>query len=107
MYAMEQHQRPDSFEAIKGMIAVFYHLAKILIDFSATHSFINPNFMYEIDVKPVRLSYDFEVSTPMDDERLITSMVYKNCEIWIGERKLLRDLINLTIKGYNVILDMD
>ena len=34
-------------------------------------------------------------------------MVYKNYEIWIGERKLLEDLISLAIKGCDVMLGMD
>ena len=33
--------------------------------------------------------------------------MYVDCEIWVGERKLLENLINLTIKGYDVILGMD
>ncbi|XP_071921761.1 uncharacterized protein [Coffea arabica] len=34
-------------------------------------------------------------------------MMYANCQIWIGERKLLENLVNLAIKGYDVILGMD
>ena len=78
MYALEQH---DSSEIVEGTIPVFHRLAKILIDSSAIHSFVNPNFMCGIDVRHPRLSYDLEVSTPTGDQRLITSMIYKNCEI--------------------------
>ncbi|XP_071922618.1 uncharacterized protein [Coffea arabica] len=63
--------------------------------------------MCGIDIKPARLPYDLEVSTPTGDHRLITSMVYKDCEVWLGERKLMGDLISLSIKGYDVILGMD
>nr|XP_027120472.1 uncharacterized protein LOC113737438 [Coffea arabica] len=94
VYALAQYQVPDSSEIVEGKIPVFHHLAKILIDPGATHSFVNPNFICKIDVNPTRLPYDLEVSTPTDDQRLITSMIYKNCEIWIGERKLLGDLIS-------------
>ena len=34
-------------------------------------------------------------------------MVYKNCEIWVGEQKLVVDLISLDLKWYDVILGMD
>ena len=34
-------------------------------------------------------------------------MVYKGCEVWIGERKLLVDLIELALNGYDIILGMD
>ncbi|XP_071917092.1 uncharacterized protein [Coffea arabica] len=107
VYSMEPQQVPDSSEVVEGTIPVFHRFAKVLVDLGATHSFVNPNFMCGIDIKPASLPYDLEVSTPMGDHRLITSMVYKDCKIWVGKRKLLGDLINLSIKRYDVILDMD
>ncbi|XP_071926109.1 uncharacterized protein [Coffea arabica] len=89
------------------MIPVFHRFAKVLVDSGATHSFVNPNFMGVIDIKPASLPYDLEVSTPTGDHCLVTNMVYKDYEIWVGERKLLGDLISLSIKGYDVILGMD
>ncbi|XP_071933088.1 uncharacterized protein [Coffea arabica] len=41
------------------------------------------------------------------DQCLISSKMYSDCEIWVGERKLLGNLISLAIKGYDVILGMD
>ncbi|XP_027088625.2 uncharacterized protein [Coffea arabica] len=107
VYSLEQCQVPDSSEIVEGTIPVFHHLARILIDPCAAHSFVNPYFMCGIDIKSVRLPYDLEVSTPTGDQRLITSMMYANCEIWVGERKLLENLISLAIKRYDVILGMD
>ncbi|XP_071923167.1 uncharacterized protein [Coffea arabica] len=63
--------------------------------------------MSGIDVKPIKLLYDFEVRTPTGDQSLIVNLVYKGCEIWVGEQKLLADLMGLAIKGYDVILGMD
>ncbi|XP_027093721.1 uncharacterized protein [Coffea arabica] len=63
--------------------------------------------MSGVDVKPINLSYDLEVRTPTGDQNLIANLVYRNCEIWFGERKLLADLTGLAIKGYDVILGMD
>mgnify|MGYP004716732123 CR=1 FL=1 len=63
--------------------------------------------MCGIDIKLASLPYDQEISTPTGEHRLLTSMVYKNCEVWVGERKLLGDLISLSIKGYDVILGKD
>ncbi|XP_027109335.1 uncharacterized protein [Coffea arabica] len=100
-------QVADSSEVVEGTIPVFHRFAKVLVDPSATHSFVNPNFMCGIDIKPASLPYDLEVSTPTGDHRLITSMVYEDCEIWVGEKKLPGDLISLSIKGYDVILGMD
>ena len=63
--------------------------------------------MYGIDIKPNKLPYDLEVRTPIDDQCLITNTIYKNCEIYVGKRKLLVALISLGIKGYDVILEID
>ena len=63
--------------------------------------------MCEIDIKLAKLPYNLKVRTLTSDQCLITSTVYKNCEILIGKRKLLGDLISLAIKGYDVILGMD
>ena len=107
MYSLEPQQVPDSSEVVEGTITIFHRFAKVLVDPGATHSFVNPNFMCGIDIKPASLPYDLEVSTPTGNHCLVTSLVYKDCEVWVGERKLLGDLISLSIKGYDVILGMD
>ena len=48
-----------------------------------------------------------EVGTPTSIQCLTSNLVYRNYKIWDGERKLLADLISLSIKGYDVILGMD
>ncbi|XP_071924779.1 uncharacterized protein [Coffea arabica] len=107
VYSLEQQQVPDPSGVVEGTIPVFRRLARILIDPGATHSLVNPNFMCDIDITPVSLPYDLEVSTPTGNQRLITGSMYANCEIWVGERMLLGNLISLAIKGYDVILGMD
>ncbi|XP_027103084.1 uncharacterized protein [Coffea arabica] len=44
---------------------------------------------------------------PTGDQNLIANLMYRDCEIWVGERKLWADLIGLAIKGYDVMLGMD
>nr|XP_027083511.1 uncharacterized protein LOC113705802 [Coffea arabica] len=107
VYSLEPQQIPDPSEVIEGTIPIFHRLAKVLVDPGATYSFVNSSFMCGIDIKPASLPYDLEVSTPTGGYRLITNMVYKDYEVWVGERKLLGDLISLCIKGYDVILGMD
>ena len=58
-------------------------------------------------MKPIKLPYDLEVRKPTGERNLIANWVYRDCQIWVGERKLLADLIGLAIKGYDVILEMD
>ncbi|XP_071909706.1 uncharacterized protein [Coffea arabica] len=63
--------------------------------------------MLGIGMKVERLPYDLEVRTPTSNQVLLANEVYRNCDIWVGERKLVVDLISLVIKGYDVILGMD
>ncbi|XP_027124343.1 uncharacterized protein LOC113769317 [Coffea eugenioides] len=107
VYAIGDQPVPDSSEVVEGTLPIFHRLAKVLIDPGATHSFVNPSFMSGIDVQPVKLPFDLEVRTPMGNKNVITSLAYKNCEFWIGERKMLVDLISLDIQGYDVIIGMD
>ncbi|XP_027151875.1 uncharacterized protein LOC113751928 [Coffea eugenioides] len=107
VYAIDDQPVPDSSEVVEGTLPIFHRLAKVLIDPGATHSFVNPSFMSGIDVQPVRLPYDLEVRTPMGNKKVTTNLTYRNCEFWIGERKMLVDLISLDIKGYDVIIGMD
>ena len=81
VHVIEQYQVLDSSEFVKSTNPVFHRFAKILLDPSATYSFVNPSFMCGIDVKPARLSYDLKVRTPTGNQRLITNMVYKDCKI--------------------------
>ncbi|XP_027158242.1 uncharacterized protein LOC113759863 [Coffea eugenioides] len=107
VYSLDQQSVPEKTEVVEGTIPVFHRLTKILIDPGATHSFVSPTFMLGIDVKAKRLPYDLEVRTPTGNQTLLANEVYKNCDIWIGERKLVVDLISLAIKGYDIILGMD
>ncbi|XP_027157373.1 uncharacterized protein LOC113758897, partial [Coffea eugenioides] len=107
VHSSEPQQVPDSSEVVDGTIPVFQHFSKVLVDPGATHSFVNPDFMCGIDIKPASLPYDLEVSTHTGDHRFVTSLVYRDYEVWVGERRLLGDLISLSIKGYDVILGMD
>ncbi|XP_027171567.1 uncharacterized protein LOC113771150 [Coffea eugenioides] len=107
VYAIGDQPVPNASEVVEGTLPIFHRLAKVLIDPGATHSFVKPSFMSGIDVQPVKLPFDLEVRTPMGNKNVITSLVYKNCEFWIGERKMLVDLISLDRKGYDVIIGMD
>nr|XP_027098911.1 uncharacterized protein LOC113718190 [Coffea arabica] len=84
-FALDYQRAPESYKVVEDTIPVFHRLAKLLIDPGATHSFVNPAFMYGIDINPVKLPYDLEVRTPTEDQNLIINMVYKNYEIWLEE----------------------
>ncbi|XP_071933595.1 uncharacterized protein [Coffea arabica] len=107
VYAMDDQPVLDSSEVVEGTLPIFHRLVRVLIDPDAIHSFVNPIFMSGIDVQPIKLPFDLEVRTPMGNKSIITSLAYKNCEFWVGERKMLVDLVSLDIKEYDVIIGMD
>ncbi|XP_027155340.1 uncharacterized protein LOC113755857, partial [Coffea eugenioides] len=107
VYAINDQPVPDSSEVVEGTLPIFHRLARVVIDPDATHSFVNPTFMSGIDVQSVKLPFDLEVRTPMGNKSIITSLADKNYEFWVGERKMLVDLVSLDIKGYDVIIGMD
>ncbi|XP_027169460.1 uncharacterized protein LOC113769191 [Coffea eugenioides] len=107
VYTLDHEQVPDPTEVVEDTIPIFDRLVKVLIDPGATHSFVNPKFMSGVDARQIKLPYDLEVKTPTGDQSLIANLVYRNCEIRVGERKLLANLMGLAIKGYDVILGMD
>ena len=65
VYALDHQQIPNATQVVESTIPIFHRLTKILIDPGATHSFVNPDFMSGIDLKPIKLPYDLEVRTPI------------------------------------------
>ena len=63
--------------------------------------------MKGLNLKLEVLPYIVEVSTPTGKQALETDRIVRGCEIRIGERIFLVDLISLAINGYDVILGMD
>nr|XP_027073658.1 uncharacterized protein LOC113698152 [Coffea arabica]XP_027076172.1 uncharacterized protein LOC113699989 [Coffea arabica] len=55
VYAINDQPVPDSSEAVEGTLPISHQLARVLIDHSATHSFVNQTFPSGVNVKPVRL----------------------------------------------------
>nr|XP_027098980.1 uncharacterized protein LOC113718264 [Coffea arabica] len=55
VYAIDDQPVPYSSELVEGTLPISHQLARVLIDPGATHSFVNPTFTSEINVKPVRL----------------------------------------------------
>ncbi|XP_027124278.1 uncharacterized protein [Coffea arabica] len=85
VYPLDQQSVPELLEVVEGTIPVFHHLAKILIDPGATHSFVSAAFMFGIDVKAERLPYDLEVKTPTGMDWLVHYHVRVDCHMKVVE----------------------
>ena len=68
VYALDHQQVPNPMEVVEGTILIFHRLTKVLVDHSASHSFVSLAFMCGVDINPVRLPYDPEVRTHMGDK---------------------------------------
>nr|XP_027122238.1 uncharacterized protein LOC113739200 [Coffea arabica] len=66
----------------------------------------DPSVVIE-DIKAGKLPSDLEIKTPISNKSILANMMYKGCDVWIGERKLSVDLIELALFGYDLILGMD
>ena len=77
-----------------GTLLINEYLARVLIDKGSTHFFVTPSFVQDFSMAPSRLAYGLSVSTPIGSSA-ITSKVYRDCIIQVGQHKLPVDLIVL------------
>ena len=107
VYALDKTDVEGSSEVVEGTLLVTGKPAKVLIDPGSMHSFIRPRLMKGTNLKLETLPYTVEVSTPTWKQTIESDKLFWECEIRIGEKIFLIDLISLGIHGYDVILGMD
>ena len=91
---------------VTGIFSVYFHDARVLFDSGATHSFVSPSFASCLGRDSSPLSEHLIVATPMGDS-LLAGLVYKSCEVWVGGKLSIVDLIVLDVVDFDVILSMD
>ena len=92
-------------EVIEGMVPILHGNAHILIDSGSTHSFVSPKYVLFLRVKPEPLDCVLVVRTPSDT--LTSRVIFRSCEVRIGDRGLCANLILLGITEFDVKLGMD
>ena len=106
VYALTKQDAQASNEVATGTLILFNKEAKVLFDPGATHSFVSLAFGCFSDKPPESLKYVMSVATPMGDS-VIIQQVYKACQISMGEREFVVDLLPLEMCDFDVILGMD
>ncbi|GAV86534.1 RVP_2 domain-containing protein [Cephalotus follicularis] len=96
VYTLSKDDVSESTIVVGGTIYISDILAHVLIDPSATHSFISSEFARNLHGITTRLSYVLEVSTPAGT-CLLSDTVMKDREIVIAGIELPADLIVLPI----------
>ena len=82
------------------------HVAHVLFDTGASHSFVSHAFASKINVSPDKLESLLFVSTA-GGETLLGEAIYRACAVEIANRKLSVDLIGLDTGDFDVILGMN
>lgn len=106
IFASTEKDAEVSNTVVTGILYLFSHDVRALVDPGSTHSFMSTGFMTHVDIIPKVLEHKLVISTPLG-KTMIAELEYKSCVIWIWEIELLAYLILLDLRDFNVILGMD
>lgn len=81
---------------VAGIIHLFSHDARVLIDSGFIHSFIMEYFTKHVDCLPSTLDFDLVVFTPLG-KTMSAEFIFKSCIIEIDGVELLANLVVLDI----------
>lgn len=88
------------------MLQIFSHDVYCFLDLDSTLSYVTPYVAVHFDFCPESIFDPFFVSTIVG-EPIAARKVYRGCVVFIFQREVLVDLIELDIMGFYVILRMD
>ncbi|KAJ0017611.1 hypothetical protein Pint_10284 [Pistacia integerrima] len=106
VFAMTQQEAQATPEVVTGMLFIFSHEARVLIDPGSTHSFISYAFAEYSDRVLEPLEYKLVVAT-LVGETLLAEYGFNGCGVMVDGYVLEADLILLNIHDFDVILGMD
>lgn len=105
MFAMNRQQADEDPNVITGTSNAFDCLALVLIDSGATHSCLSPQFASIVNVQPISLDHEFELSI-LTEETVRINWELKNCLIFVGVELMEADLVPLHIVDSYLIFRM-
>ena len=103
MKAVEDTDAPD---VIVGNFTIFDTIMHALIDPESSHSYICTDIPSLGNLPRSETEYEILVMNPLGHS-VIVNKVYRDCPIRIREYEFIRDLINLSLREFDVILGMD
>lgn len=103
---MGQREAEDVLGMITFMVSLYDHVAYVLLDPGASHSFVSEQFLKLTGIEPKLLEVILCVTTPLKDEVLI-SLGCSDCKIVVGGREEVIDLAVLVMHDFHVIIGMD
>ena len=103
MNALTQQEARASNAVVESITCIMEHIARVLFDPGATHSFVTAAFASKLNKKSEPLESQLIISTPLG-VKMTANECYKKCEIMIGEVKTWAVLIGLGGMEYDAIL---
>ena len=91
---------------VEGTISLLGYTTHALFDPGATHFFISSAFAYKLNQFPESPEFQLVISILLGVE-MISSTIYKDCELMISEVKTYIDLLRLRKMEFDIILGMD
>ena len=105
-YAMKGMEEKDAPDLIVGNLYIFETVVHALIDPGSNHSYISTVIPSLGSLPKSKTEYDILVTNPLGHS-VIVNRVYRDCPIIKREYEFLGDLIELSLRDFDVILGMD
>ena len=105
-YAMKGVEDTDAPDVIADNFQIFDTTVHALIDPGSTHSYVCTDIPNLGKLPRSETEYDILVTNSLG-HRVIVNRVYRDCPIKIREYEFLGDLIELSLREFDVILGMD
>ena len=105
-YAMKAMEEKDTPDVTVGNFYIFDTIVHTLIDPGLTYSYICTTIPSLGSLPKRKTEYDILVTNPLGHS-VIVNRVYRDCPIRIREYEFAGDLIELSVREFDVILEMD
>lgn len=106
VFALTRQDAQVSNAVVTGILSVCSFDAHALIDPGSTHSYVSSYFALRFARQPEMLNHPFLVATPVGDS-LLVEYVYRDCQIIVGGRDTVANLIVLDMIDFDVLMGMD
>ncbi|KAG5549121.1 hypothetical protein RHGRI_014480 [Rhododendron griersonianum] len=106
VFAVTRQRAQASPGVVTGTLVISGSYARVLLDPGSTHSFVSNVFSKYLDKPAKVLNIALAISTPVGDV-VVINVSFSGCELVIGGRKLVVDLLPLDMNDFDIILGMD
>ncbi|XP_058220084.1 uncharacterized protein LOC131330491 [Rhododendron vialii] len=105
-FALTPRDPRNTESVVAGTILICSTPAYVLFDSGSTHSFIASQFALKLSKSPEPLAYELLVSASLNSST-ICKLIYRECDVKFGGKKLIADLISMPIGYFDAIIGMD